>query len=86
MCYHSPSHSESETDSMPSLIPGSDSDTDSENDLTIRAKWQMDGAATLEDAATKLEAFAQYLRALKAEGWELRAPIDDDYGFCKKTA
>lgn len=47
----------------------------------IRAKWVMDGATTLEEAAQQLEAFALELRERHGAGWTLQAPIDDDYGF-----
>ena len=55
-----------------------------EHDSVIRAKWQMDGAKTLDEAVEKLEGFIKYLQALKLEGWELRNPIDDDWGFIYK--
>ena len=47
----------------------------------IRAKWLMDGAATLEQAAEQLEETARWLRALHARGWTLEGPIEDDYGI-----
>jgi hypothetical protein len=47
----------------------------------IRAKWTMDGATTLEEAAQRLEAFAARLRAAHQQGWTLRGPVEDDYGF-----
>ena len=55
------------------------------NDVTIRAKWIMDGANTLEEAAVKLEQYATYLRSLKADGWELRDGVGDDYGHIFKS-
>jgi hypothetical protein len=51
----------------------------------IRAKWLMDGAATLEDAAARAEEFAAYLRTLAAAGYGLYSPIEDDYGFLRKN-
>lgn len=47
----------------------------------IRAKWTMDGAATLAEAAAKLREFADELDQKHAEGWTLQQAIDDDYGF-----
>ena len=47
----------------------------------IRAKWVMDDAATLPEAAAKLREFAAELDRLHAEGWTLDQPIEDDYGF-----
>jgi hypothetical protein len=58
---------------------------DEEDDRIIRAKWTIDGARTLEEAAVKLERFAAYLREIRAEGWELRRVVDDDYGFLRFT-
>ena len=56
------------------------------DDSIIRAKWQMDGAKTLDEAVTKLQRFIEHLEALKNDGWELTAPIDDDYGFIRKQS
>jgi hypothetical protein len=58
-----------------------DGDEDDEEPEIIRAKWIIDGAATLEDAARLAEEFAGYLRGLSADGWRLRAAVDDDYGY-----
>lgn len=54
------------------------------SELVIRAKWSIDGATSLEDAAVKAGGFAAYLRGLAAEGYELTGPVDDDYGFARK--
>ena len=51
-----------------------------EKTLVIRAKWTMDGAKTIEEAARKMEIYAEWLRNLKAKGWELEGPVEDDYG------
>ena len=62
----------------------SDTETEEEEedmDLSIRAKWIMDGATTLEEAAKMLRGFANYLERMGREGWLLRNPIDDDWGF-----
>ena len=47
---------------------------------TIRAKWTMDGANTLPEAAAKLREFADDLDKMHQEGWTLEAPVEDDYG------
>ena len=47
----------------------------------IRAKWTIDGAKTLAEAATMLRARADELDKLDKEGWTLEGPVDDDYGF-----
>jgi hypothetical protein len=50
----------------------------------IRAKWMIDGAATLAEAAQKARDFAGWLDGLAAEGWVLTEPVADDYGFIEK--
>ena len=45
----------------------------------------MDGAWNLDEAVRKLLRFAEYLQTIKADGWELRSPIDDDYGYVYQT-
>ena len=47
---------------------------------TIRAKWTMDGARTLPEAAAKLRAFADELDKYHQEGWTLEDSVEDDYG------
>jgi hypothetical protein len=47
---------------------------------TIRAKWTMDGAGTLLEAAAKLRAFADELDKMHKEGWTLEDSVEDDYG------
>ncbi|GAA4288617.1 hypothetical protein [Georgenia daeguensis] len=51
----------------------------------IRAKWSMDGARTLSDAAAKLEALAQELRDLEESGWQLTEPVADDVGIIEQV-
>ena len=64
-----------------------DGDRDDEDEVdgwpveTIRAKWTMDGATTLAEAAVKLRQYADYLERLSGDGWELTQPVDDDYGW-----
>ena len=55
-------------------------------DESIRAKWTIDGAATLAEAAGKARAFADRLQRLHDEGYLLRGPVEDDYGFIYKPA
>ena len=47
----------------------------------IRGQYILDGASTLEDAADMVRAFADYLDALKDQGYELVDMIQDDKGF-----
>lgn len=58
-----------------------DDESTGSDDFTLRAKWQMDGARTLDEAIDKLQGFIDFIAALRDEGWRLRRPIDDDYGF-----
>ena len=55
-----------------------------DDDEIIRAKWVMDGASTLPEAAAQLREYADQLDRLHGEGFRLRGKIDDDYGYiCK---
>ena len=54
-------------------------------DIVIRAKWTMDGAETLADAAADLRAFADLLEVLAEAGFHLRGPIEDDHGFLHRV-
>jgi hypothetical protein len=58
-----------------------DDDEDGPQDETIRAKWTIDGAATLAEAAVKAREFADHLQALHDGGYVLRQPVEDDYAF-----
>ena len=53
-------------------------------DGTVRAKWAIDGASTLAEAAQKARAFADWLQGLHDEGYVLRDEVSDDYGFYYK--
>ena len=78
----------SSDDSMPRLIEEEDEDNesyDSEDNVPIRAKWQMDGATTLDEAIVKLQNFIEHIKSLKNDGWELVDPINDDWGFIRRT-
>jgi hypothetical protein len=55
-----------------------------EEDDIVRAKWILDDATTLAEAAQKAREFADYLQKLHDEGNVLREPISDDYGFYYK--
>jgi hypothetical protein len=62
-----------------------DEDFDSDKERIIRAKWTIDGAATLSEAAALSRAFANELEDLEADGWQLTQPVEDDYGFCGRV-
>jgi hypothetical protein len=41
----------------------------------------MDGARTLVEAAARMRQEAEWLEELARAGFELNAPVEDDYGF-----
>ena len=49
--------------------------------VVIRAKWTMDGASTLADAAARHRERALDLDELAQAGFELDHPVTDDYAF-----
>ena len=51
---------------------------------TIRAKWTMDGAKTLSEAAQMLKDYAEWLLEQEGKGWQLAYEIEDDYGTIVK--
>ena len=57
---------------------------DDENMMGIRFKWLADGAETIDDIIGFLQSEIDWYMKLKAEGWELCEPVQDDYGFIKK--
>lgn len=61
-----------------------ESDWDDENHSTIRAKWQMDGAKTLDECIEYLKCFIDYIEELKKQGWYLTEPVRDDWGHIKR--
>ena len=48
---------------------------------TVRAKWTMDGATTLAEAAARFRERADELDQLARRGFELEQAVQDDYGF-----
>ncbi len=70
------------TDRTPAAAESDEDDLDGL--VLIRAKWTLDEAATLAQAAQKARELAAYLESLAADGYELTAPIADDYGWCEK--
>ena len=51
---------------------------DAATSTTLRAKWFMDGATSLEEAAQMLEAYAAYVRGLSKDGWYAAGQAYDD--------
>jgi hypothetical protein len=65
------------------FAPGDDEDFP-DTDEIIRAKWRIDGAATLAEAAQMALGFAAYLQKLHDDGYVLRYPVEDDYAYYYK--
>lgn len=61
-------------------------DVDMENTLTVRAKWILDGASSIDEIIGKLENEIKYYQHLKTEGWEVDGKVDDDWGFLIQVA
>jgi hypothetical protein len=61
-----------------------DEEDEEPDDEIVRAKWTIDGAATLAEAAQKAHAFGDWLQSLHDEGYVLSQPVSDDYGFYSK--
>jgi hypothetical protein len=72
------------SDSEPGENEAGEDSYSEEESITIRAKWSMDNAKTIDEAIEKLQEYIEYLRSLKSDGWELNDPIEDDYGFLYK--
>jgi len=80
----SESESESE-DSLTETESVTEDEYDEDDDQIIRCKWVGDGSRTLDDLITRLHDFAEYVRGLKRDGWELKRTMDDDYGFLRQN-
>ena len=78
------SDTETDDDSETDTESDTESDNSEEDDEIIRCKWIGDGSETLDDLIARLEHFAEHVRDLKRDGWELRRVMDDDYGFMHK--
>jgi len=83
---------EEDTDTETGTETGTETEEEDDYDAAydeeeiIRCKWIGDGSNTLDDLITRLEGFADYVRFLKSEGWELARTMDDDYGFMRQNA
>ena len=63
-----------------------DKDKDKEEEhVVLRAKWILDDSENIDQCIDKLNAFIEYLKSIKSEGWELRDPVNDDWGFLYKS-
>ena len=59
-------------------------DVDEDEDVVIRAKWMFDGATTIDGIIQRLREQIVHFERLKADGWDLREEVMDDYGFLVK--
>ena len=68
---------DTDDDDMPNLV-----DDDSDNDalVPIRAKWMLDGCQTLDQVIERLQVQIVAMQQLKRDGYDLSAPVEDDYG------
>jgi hypothetical protein len=69
----------------PLIEPQPPDEDGNEYDPVLRAKWTLDGCATLLECAYAWKDLATHCRQLKAQGWELREPIADDFGFLARA-
>jgi len=58
-----------------------DQEEDIDSSFSIRAKYILDGATSLEEAADMARAYADYLEQLAEQGFQLAYAVEDDYGF-----
>jgi hypothetical protein len=83
--YDNPAISRVSSDFM--ALPRATAVGEPEYETTIRAKWTMDGARTLAEAAQQMRTRADLLDQMAADGWELEDEVADDYGHCiRRTA
>lgn len=61
-----------------------DEEDEIDNSPSIRAKWTLDGCATIDEIIERLKDQIEHYKQLKEDGWELRDKIDDDWGFLIK--
>lgn len=54
-------------------------------EIVLIARWAMDGAETLAQAAELLRQFAAELDALISAGFHLMGPVEDDFGFAHRA-
>jgi len=52
----------------------------------VRARWVLEGARSLTEAATNLRAFAADLEQLERDGWQLVGEMEGDRGVIRRVA
>jgi hypothetical protein len=58
---------------------------DDENSTIVRGKWMFDGCKSIAEMVEALKKQITFLEGMKADGWEVREEIDDDYAFLHRT-
>jgi hypothetical protein len=76
---------ESESESQLEVENEPPEDESEEDTEIIRSKWALDGCASFDQIVARLGSLIEHYRRLKADGWELVNPIDDDYGFIRQA-
>jgi hypothetical protein len=71
---------------MPNPDPSAEEEENHCCDPIIRAKWQLDGCNSLLECADAWKDMAATCRLYKAQGWELREEISNDFGFLARVA
>jgi len=57
---------------------------DAEDEEIVRGKWILEGASSMTQMIDNLENFIEYMKQLRASGFELAYTIEDDYGYLVK--
>ena len=52
----------------------------------VRARWVLEGARSLSEAAANLRAFAADLEELERDGWQLMGQMEGDRGVIRRVA
>ena len=72
---------EDEYNESKEVIPIDDEGYNEDNEIVIRGKHVFENASTIDEIVDKLKKEIEILLQLKNEGWELKEPVLDDYGF-----
>jgi hypothetical protein len=64
--------------------PTEDESWNSEKQMIIKGKWQLDGCKTLDEVIERMQELIEYYKELKKDGWELESEIADDWGFLRR--
>ena len=72
------------TDAMCDSDSDDGSNYENANEMMIRFKWIGDGCSSMDEIIARLQAEAAMYTRLKYEGWVVRSPVSDDYGYLVK--